>query len=322
MNEMMKAAVVHHPGAPNVLKVQEVPIPKVRPGWSLVRIRGFGVNHSEIFTRQGLSPGVAFPRILGIECVGTVAESSDTTHLPVGRRVVSIMGEMGRAFDGSYAEYCLLPNAQIIPVVSDLPWPTLAAIPETFYTAFGSLQNLHLTGDEHVLVRGATSGVGIAFAGLVHAAYPKMSLAGSCRRPEAKRDALAAAGFDTVIADCGGALQTNRTFDRVLELIGPASLKDTCAHTMPGGIICSTGQLGGQWFMDGFDPIMDLPEGGYLTSFYSGNVRADRMNALLAFIETHDIDAAPVKVFDLDHVSDAHRYLEGRHSFGKTVVLP
>ena len=108
----------------------------------------------------------------------------------------------------------------------------------------------------------------------------------------------------------------------MLELIGPASLKDTCAHTMPGGIICSTGQLGGQWFMDGFDPIIDLPEGGYLTSFYSGNVRADRMNALLAFIETHDIDAAPVKVFDLDHVSDAHRYLEGRHSFGKVVVLP
>lgn len=132
MNEMMKAAVVHHPGAPNVLKVQEVPIPKVRPGWSLVRIRDFGVNHSEIFTRQGLSPGVAFPRILGIECVGTVAESSDTTHLPVGRRVVSIMGEMGRAFDGSYAEYCLLPNAQIIPSRPICPGPPSPPFPRLF----------------------------------------------------------------------------------------------------------------------------------------------------------------------------------------------
>ncbi|WP_329887983.1 alcohol dehydrogenase catalytic domain-containing protein [Pseudoramibacter sp. HA2172] len=134
MNEMMKAVVVHRPGDPSVLKIEAAPVPKVRPGWSLVRVRGFGVNHSEIFTRQGLSPGVAFPRILGTECVGTIAESSDTTRLPVGRRVVSIMGEMGRAFGGSYAEFCLLPNEQIIPAASDLPWPTLAAVPETFYT--------------------------------------------------------------------------------------------------------------------------------------------------------------------------------------------
>lgn len=322
MHEMMKAAVVHRPGGPSVLKVQAVPVPRVRPGWSLVRVRGFGVNHSEIFTRQGLSPGVAFPRILGIECVGTIAESSDPARLPVGRRVMSIMGEMGRAFDGSYAEYCLLPNAQIIPVISDLPWPILAAIPETFYTAFGSLQNLRLTGNERVLVRGATSGVGIAFARLVRAAYPKMPLAGSCRNPKAKAEALMAAGFDAVIADQSGALQTDQAFDRVLELIGPATLKDTCAHTVPGGIICSTGQLGGQWLMDDFDPIMDLPDGGYLTSFYSGHVRADRMNALLAFINAHAVDAAPVEVFDLDHVADAHRYLEGPHSFGKVVVLP
>lgn len=321
MNEMMKAVVVHRPGDPSVLKIEAAPVPKVRPGWSLVRVRGFGVNHSEIFTRQGLSPGVAFPRILGIECVGTVAESTDP-RLVEGQRVVSIMGEMGRAFDGSYAEFCLLPNDQIIPVETDLPWPTLAAIPETFYTAFGSLENLHLTGNERVLVRGATSGVGIAFARLVHAAYPKMPLAGCCRDPKAKAEALTAAGFDAAIADRGGALQTDQAFDRVLELVGPATLKDTCAHTAPGGIICSTGQLGGQWFMDGFDPIMDLPEGGYLTSFYSGNVDDARMNALLAFIETHDVDATPAKVFDLDHVADAHRYLEGRHSFGKVVVLP
>ena len=83
----------------------------------VVRVRAFGVNHSEIFTRQGLSPSVTFPRILGIECVGTVEETTDAVRLPVGQRVVSLMGEMGRAFDGGYAEYVLLPNAQIYPVL-------------------------------------------------------------------------------------------------------------------------------------------------------------------------------------------------------------
>lgn len=54
------------------------------------------------------------------------------------------MGEMGRAFDGSYAEYVLLPNEQIYPKHTDLDWTTLAAIPETYYTAFGSLQQLRI----------------------------------------------------------------------------------------------------------------------------------------------------------------------------------
>ena len=141
---MMKAVVVYKPGGPEQLVYTDVPRPALKAGWSLVRVRAFGVNHSEIFTRQGLSPSVSFPRILGIECVGTVEETTDAVRLPAGQRVVSLMGEMGRAFDGGYAEYVLLPNEQIYPVQSELPWEILAAIPETYYTAFGSLKNLRI----------------------------------------------------------------------------------------------------------------------------------------------------------------------------------
>lgn len=111
----MKAIVVRHPGGPEVLEYTDVPTPTVKPGWSLIKVKGFGINHSEIFTRQGQSPDVQFPRILGIEVVGEVAESTDD-NLQVGQKVISIMGEMGRAFDGGYAEYVLLPNHQIYPV--------------------------------------------------------------------------------------------------------------------------------------------------------------------------------------------------------------
>lgn len=116
----MKAVQVKKAGGSEVLELVEVPIPQVKPGWSLIKIMGFGINRSEIFTRQGFSPSVTFPRVLGIECVGIIAETSDNARLPLGQKVLSTMGEMGRAFDGSYAQYVLVPNDQIFPVETDL----------------------------------------------------------------------------------------------------------------------------------------------------------------------------------------------------------
>jgi len=178
----MKAVKIYQAGGPEQLIYQDVPTPDIKEGWSLVKIKGFGINHSEIFTREGKSPSVQFPRILGIECVGEVAQSS-TPALAVGQKVISIMGEMGRAFDGSYAEYVLLPNEQIYPVHTDLDWTTLAAIPETYYTAFGSLQQLRIAPQDRVLVRDAGSGVGVAFAQLLKAQFPHIVLHGSTRNP-------------------------------------------------------------------------------------------------------------------------------------------
>lgn len=110
---IVKAIVIKESGGPEKLIYQDVPRPQLKPGWSLVKVKGFGINHSEIFTRRGLSPTVKFPRILGIECVGEIAETTDPGKLPVNQKVVSIMGEMGRDFDGSYAEYTFTELANI-----------------------------------------------------------------------------------------------------------------------------------------------------------------------------------------------------------------
>ena len=316
----MKAIVIYEPGGPEKLLFQEVPTPKVKPGWSLVQVKGFGINHSEIFTRKGLSPSVTFPRILGIECVGVIAGTTDPKRLPVGQKVISIMGEMGRAFDGGYAEYTLLPNDQIYPVSTELDWPTLAALPETYYTAYGSLKSLRIEDGHRVLVRGATSGVGIAFLRLLKARWHHIHVTGSSRS-FSKEQQLREAGFDEVIVDKGGVLQTNERFDRALELIGPATLKDTFSHINEGGIVCSTGQLGGQWYMDGFDPITDLCANGYLTSFYSANVDAERLQEMLDYVQHYQVSAAPEKVLSLEQVPEAHAYLESAGSFGKVVVV-
>src|SRR5580700_10669062 len=71
----MKAVVIYEPGGPEVLKVESRPIPAPNSGQVLIRIKAFGLNRSELFTRQGHSPGVKFPRVLGIEACGLVEEA-------------------------------------------------------------------------------------------------------------------------------------------------------------------------------------------------------------------------------------------------------
>lgn len=316
----MKAIIVKGAGGPEVLEQVEVPIPQVKEGWSLVKIKGFGINHSEIFTRQGLSPSVKFPRILGIECVGVIAETTDEKRLPVGQKVISIMGEMGRAFDGSYAEYALIPNSQLYPVQTDLDWTILATLPETYYTAYGSMLLLQIKSDDKILVRGGTSGVGVAFLNLVKAKFPNIFIAGTSRS-EDKIEQMKQSGYDEVIIDQDGRLQTGQKFDKILELIGPKTVKDSFKFTNYGGIVCSTGELGGQWYLEEFDPITDIAPGSYLTGFYSNDVNEAELNQMLDYVAKYQVKVAPSKIYRLDQVKEAHRYLEGPHSFGKVIVL-
>ncbi|VDG23387.1 NADPH:quinone reductase related Zn-dependent oxidoreductase [Lactobacillus brevis ATCC 367] [Lactiplantibacillus mudanjiangensis] len=313
----MHAVVVQQPGDPSVLTYTEVPRPTVKPGWSLVQVKGFGINHSEVFTRQGLSPSVQFPRILGIEAVGVIVETTDSNRLPVDQTVMSFMGEMGRDYDGSYAEYVLLPNEQLHPVTTVLSWAELAAIPETGYTAFGALTGLRLQANDQLLIRGGTSGVGVMATKLAHALEPSVRVTSTTRRAE-KTAQLKAIGADDVIS---GELSKTARFDKILDLIGPKTAKDSLQHLNIGGIVSSTGQLGGQWTFDDFEPIMDIPNNRYLTSFYSGDVDTDLLQDLLALIEAKHVDVKPARVFKLDEVAQAHELLESHHSFGKLVVV-
>lgn len=314
----MRAVVVSTPGGPEVLEVVERPKPVLKAGWTLVKIQGFGINHSEIFTRKGQSPSVKLPRVLGIGCVGLVEETT-RPDLKIGQQIISIMGEMGRAFDGGYAEYTLLPNEQIYPIKTELDLESLIALPETYYTAFGSFLNLKIEEKDSVLVRGATSGVGIAFAKLLKGKFPKIHLTGTSRNL-AKEQQLKAVGFDQVILDKDGVLQTQEQFDKVLDLVGPSAILDTFARTAEGGIICSCGLLGGQWTVPDFDPIEMLSRNLYLTTFASANVSQDKLQELVDFVERYHVDVGPEKVYKIDQIQEAHAYLEGSYSFGKVIV--
>ena len=314
----MRAVVVSTPGGPEVLEVVERPKPVLKAGWTLVKIQGFGINHSEIFTRKGQSSSVKLPRVLGIECVGLVEETT-RPDLNIGQQIISIKGEMGRAFDGGYAEYTLLPNEQIYPIKTELDLESLIALPETYYTAFGSFLNLKIEEKASVLVRGATSGVGIAFAKLLKGKFPKIHLTGTSRNL-AKEQQLKAVGFDQVILDKDGVLHTKEQFDKVLDLVGPSAILDTFARTAEGGIVCSCGLLGGQWTVPDFDPIEMLSRNLYLTTFASANVSQDKLQELVDFVECYHVDVGPEKVYKIDQIQEVHAYLEGSYSFGKVIV--
>lgn len=195
----MKAVVLYEAGGPEQLVYTDVPTPQVKEGWSLVKVMGFGINHSEIFTRRGISPNVEFLRILGIEGVGVIEESSDPDRLAERQKVVSLMDGMGREFDGSYAEYLLLPNEQIYPINTDLPWEVLATIPETYFAAYGSLKQLQIEETDRVLVRGGTSSVGLDILQLLKGKFKGLSVDGTSRNLDKKL--LLDAGFDNVIED-------------------------------------------------------------------------------------------------------------------------
>ena len=73
--------------------------------------------------------------------------------------------------------------------------------------------------------------------------------------------------------------------------------------------------------MEDFDPLGSLPVNGYLTCFHSGVVDEKRIQEMLDFVIDNNVDLKAEKVFSLDHVSDAHTYLESSESFGKVIVM-
>jgi NADPH:quinone reductase-like Zn-dependent oxidoreductase len=323
MRTTMRAAVCVRAGDPEVLEIRELPIPEVREGWSLVHVKGAGLNRSELRTRQGHSPSVGFPRVLGIECVGIVAASTDPLA-PEGTTVAAVMGEMGRAFDGGYAEYALLPNSLLMPITTGLPWETLAALPETYLTAQGSLDALGIDGGR-LLIRGGTSSVGMAAASI--AAGHGITVAATTRST-GKAEALAAAGVDHVIIDDGESLiEAVRALwpegpDHVLDLVGARTAVDSLQLVRRGGTVCVSGSLSG-WSIPDFEPIAMIPSGTRLTTFHSKD--AAGTTALQRIVD--EVEAGVYRpnldrVFTLSEIAEAHAHMENNEAIGKVVVIP
>lgn len=321
----MKAAVIRAAGGPEVLRVEDVPVPVPRDGEVLIRVRAFGLNRSELFTRQGHSPGVPFPRILGIEAVGTVEAAPGGGFAP-GEAVATAMGGMGRQFDGGYAEYTCVPAGQVQAIPASLPWDTLGALPEMLQTAWGSLFTaLRLAAGETLLVRGGTTSVGLAAAAIAkrHGA----TVIATTRRPDSEA-LLRANGADHVVIDDGAIAEQLRAHhprgaDKVLELVGTTTLEDSLQCAAEGGVVCMTGMVGNRWSLDDFSPMDSIPSAVCLTTYSGGpdDFMRTPLAELAADIAQGRLRVQVGRVFRLDEIAEAHRCMEENRAGGKIVVL-
>lgn len=325
MTGTMRAVVIDRPGGPEVLQIRDVPIPTPRTGWVLIRVEAFGLNRSELHFRSGVASSGSFPRIPGIEAVGVVADAPGG-EFRIGTSVAAMMGGMGRAFDGGYAEYVSVPATSVVPFSSALGWDVLGALPEMLQTAAGSLRvGLHAVDGQSLLIRGGTSSVGLALATL--GSLRGMTVVATTRNP-ASRDLLQAAGADHVIIDDGLVAARVREIvpggvDGAVELVGVNVMRDTLRAVRTGGTVCFTGMLSDQWTISEFYPMDWLPNGVRLTA-YSGEAADLSAADLQGFLDAVAAGRARVpvgRVYQLDEIQQAHRDMEGGVAGGKLVVL-
>jgi len=320
----MKAYVVSKPGNEKVLELKNIDTPKPIQDWVLIKVKAFGLNRSELYTRQGHSgSAVPFPRVLGIECVGEVVEAPGLDLQP-GQKVACVMGGMGRKYNGSYAEYTVIPVTQVMPINTTLDWATFAAIPETYLTAYGSImESMKVKSDQTVLVRGGTSSVGMAAISILKDIGAH--IIATTRKTE-RTEALLKAGADYVIIDDGIIAEKVKEIvpngvDSILELVGSRkSLADSFKLVKDDGIVCCTGILGNEWDFELPNRNKNIKYTSYSTEKLKATTHTPVLQKIINKVEAGKYQPNIYKVFDFEDVVEAHRTMEQNKAIGKIVI--
>lgn len=323
----MKAIVRDKFGGPEVLHIVERPLPVVKPGCVLIRVRAFGLNHAELYMRRGLWGEVA--EVSGIECVGSVVVDA-TGILSEGRTVVALMGGMGRTIDGSYAEYVVVPATNVLALETTLDWAELATLPEAYAVAWTCLhRNLEVTAGQRLVVRGGTSSLGMAAIDI--GSQLGAEVIATTRQPD-RENMLRSQGAAHVVM--GSAELTTAPgwpggkVDAVLDLIGNSTVLDSMRATRRGGRVCLAGFLGGLTPLAKFDPLAQMSSGVQLSffgSFMFGTPEFPLSDVPLQKIVDRAASGCyrgrPARVFRLAEVPIAHELMERNEAPGKLVVL-
>jgi NADPH2:quinone reductase len=325
----MRAVIARAPGGPEVLEVVEIEAPTAGEGEVEVRVLAFGLNRAESYYRSG-NYGTFVPgQALGIEAVGDVLRDP-SGRFAVGQRVATAMGGMMFSRHGGYAEHIAVKASNVAAIDADLPAERLAALPEAYLTVWGALdKNLEIDAGQVLLVRGATSSVGLA--AVAYAKARGLTVIGTTRSDD-RRALVRDAGADHVVMDDGAVHARVRELvpdgvNAALEVVGASTVKDTLKAVRPWGQVAVIGLLGGPPIIESFNLMSDLPNTVRLSFFSSGMLGSpslplstSTLNWVAEQVARGAIADTVSHTFAVDQIQAAHRLLDSGQANGKIVV--
>jgi NADPH:quinone reductase-like Zn-dependent oxidoreductase len=323
---MMRAIVLEKFGGLDSLVIKDIPEPESKAGHVVIEIKAFGINHAEMHMRRGEWAEAA--PVSGIECVGLV-KSCPGGEFPVGAKVAALMGGLGRTINGSYAEYTRAPVGNVALIESDLSWADLAAIPESYATAWTCLfRNLDIQAGQTLVIRGATSSFGQAALNMAVNAGAKVIATTRNRDRFAMLERLGATRVEIESRNLGGRIAERKQIDAVLDLVGNSTILDSLSMLRRGGRACLAGWLGGLDPIVNFNPLLQMASGVYLTFFGSfvfgtpGFPLSDvPLQRIADDVAKGRLKAKPSRVFKFEDIREAHRVMEANEANGKMVVV-
>lgn len=322
----MRAILRKRFGGPEVLEIREIPEPEPKAGYVVIQVKAFGINHAEMHMRKGEWAEIA--DVSGIECVGIVKSCPSGEFAP-GAKVAALMGGLGRTINGSYAEFTRAPVSNVAVIESDLSWAELAAIPETYATAWTCLfRNLEIQRGQLLVIRGATSSFGQAAVKLAVNAGARVIATTRNRERFPLLEKLGAVHCEIERLDLSKHVPEAKQIDAVLDLVGNSVLLDSLAMLRRGGRSCLAGWLGGLDPIANFNPLLQMASGVYLTFFGSfvfgtpGFPLSDvPLQHIAAEAAAGRLDVKPVRIFRFDEIQEAHRIMDANQAAGKIVVV-
>ncbi|PYH86077.1 alcohol dehydrogenase zinc-binding domain protein [Aspergillus uvarum CBS 121591] len=323
----MKAIFIEQFGGPDSLVIKEIPRPEPQTGEVVIKVKAFGINHAEMHMRKG--EWAEWMPVSGIECVGIVVDCPDGEYAE-GTAVASLMGGLGRTINGSYAEYTRVRASNVVelgPGASTLGWHQLAAIPESYATAWTCLfRNLDLRSGQTLLIRGATSAFGQAALNL---AVEKGARVVATSRRESRFAHLKALGAERAEVERPNLSERlAEKFDAILDLVGNSTIVDSLKMVRRDGRVCLAGFLGGLAPIQDFNPLRQMASGvhfSFFGSFVFGTPEFPLsdvpLQSIVKMVADRKFTAEPSRVFQFDEIREAHRVMEANEANGKMVVV-
>ncbi len=322
----MRAIRVHEFGGPEVMRLDEVPVPEPAQGEARVHIEAVGVNFIDVYHRSGQYRG-ALPLTLGQEAAGTVeALGPDVTEVKVGDSVAYA------SVQGSYADAAIVPAWRLVPIPPKIDRHQAAAVMLQGMTAHYLTESTFALREGHTaLIHAAAGGVGLL---LVQVAKLRGARVLGTTSTEEKANLAREAGADEVILYSQVDFETEVRrltdgvgVDVVYDSVGKTTFDKSLSCLRPRGMMVLFGQSSGP--VPPLDPQVLNAQGSlFLTRPTLAHYTADRAELqhragdLLGWMADGTLKVRIDRTFPLSEAAEAHRYLQSRASRGKVLLLP